>query len=177
MATPAPVTPVVPVKKVSWLKKLGLDILKVLSYASPIEKVAEPIVEALIPASAVAFNLFDYAVAQVTNIEAGYAAITTAPTGVAKFQAVLPLIEQGLDQWVAANMPGSSAILKADTYLQSKTFVATNIANTVVQFLNSLPANPSTATTANATAVAAAVKAIVGSNPAIAAAVTTGKKS
>ena len=164
-------------KFVSFLKKFGLDVLKVLNIASPIEKVAEPIVEALLPPSAIGFNLFDYVVKQALNVEAGMAAITTAPTGVAKAVAILPLIEQALDQWVTANMPGSASILKADSYIQSKTVVAQNLSNTVVQFLNSLPAAPATATTTDAVSVAAAVKAIVGSNPAVVAAVSTGAKS
>ena len=168
--------PVVPVAKVSWLKKLGLDILKVLSIGNSVEKLIEKPVELLLPASAIAFNLWDFAFGEITNVEAGYAAITTAPTGVAKFNAVLPVISQALDQWVVANLPGSAQILAADSYLQSKVQVATNLTNTVVQFLNSLPASPQTATTPAGIATASVIAQLVKANPGLAASVTTGKK-
>jgi len=180
MSTPA--TPVVAAPaKVSWLKKLGLDILKFLSIASPIEKVAEPIVEALVPVSAIAFNLFDYAVAQVTNIEAAYAQITTAPSGVAKAQATISAIENAIDQWVTANMPGSQGILTAAAYVSARLTLAQNMSNGIVTFLNQLPAPASTMTTASALSVATTMKAIVAANPTVAKdlvlAVTTGKKA
>ena len=176
MATP-PITVTPAPAKISWLKKLGLDILKVLNIISPLEKVAEPIVEAFLPASAVGFNLFDFLVGQITNVEAGYAAITSAPTGIAKFQTVLPIVESALDQWVQANMPGSAEILKADSYLQSKVTVATNLANTIVQFLNSLPVAAGTVASPAAVSTAAVIKQLAKANPGLAASVTTGKKS
>jgi len=173
MTTETTVTP-----KVSWLKKLGQGIVKVLGVLNPIEKAAEPIVEALLPISTVGFKLFDYIVAQVTNVEAGYAAISSAPTGVAKFNAVLPLVANALDTWVAENLPGSSQILVADTYLQSRTLTATNLTNTVVSFLNSLPVLPNTTpTTSSGLATAAIMKQIATANPSIAASVITGAHS
>ena len=166
-----------PTPKVSWLKKFGQDVMKVLGYVNTAEKLVEKPIELALPGSVIGFSLWDEAFAIVTNVEAGFAAITAAPTGVAKFQAVLPVVSQLLDQWVTDNLPGSAQILAADTYIQSKVTVATNLTNTVVQFLNSLPASASTVVSPNAQAVATAVKAITKSNPAIAAAVTTGAKA
>src|SRR5271165_2155167 len=172
-----PVTPATPAPKVSWLKKLGLDILKVLNIISPLEKVAEPIVEAFLPITTIGFNLFDYLVGQAVNVEAGYAAITSAPTGVAKFNTLLPIASAALDQWVQVNMPGSAEILKADSYIQAKTIWATNEVNNVVAFLNSLPVAAGTVTSPAAVSTAAVIKQLAKANPGLAASVTTGKKS
>ena len=176
MATP-PITVTPAPAKVSWLKKLGLDILKVLNIVNPIEKLIEKPVEAFLPITTIGFNLFDYLVGQATNIEAGYAAITSAPTGIAKFNTLLPIASAALDQWVEANMPGSAEILKADSYIQAKTIWATNEVNNVVAFLNSLPVATGTVTSPAAVSTAAVIKQLAKANPSLAASVTTGKKS
>lgn len=146
--------------KQSWLSKLGQDIVKVLGIVTGVEKVAEPVVEALLPASTVAFGIFDKIVQLVTNIEGAYAAVGQQASGTAKLGAAVPYVESLLDQYVTDNFPGSADILKAETYLAQRAPVAESYVNLVVQFLNSLPASSQTAVTTSAIAAAAAAKSI-----------------
>jgi hypothetical protein len=149
----------VPIKKTSWLKKLGQDVVKVLAAVAGVEKVAEPVVEAFVPASSVVFNIFDYIVGLTTTAEQAFAAAGQQTSGAGKLAAVLPDVEQGLEQWITDNLPGSADVLKSEEWLSSKSTVATSIANSIVGFLNALPASSSTSVTATGSVAAAAVQA------------------
>ena len=158
MATP--VTPVV-AAKVSWLKKLGQDVLKALGIAGQAEKAAEPIVEALVPASAPIFGILDIIFPIVATTEQAFAAVGQALNGPAKLQAALGGVESAIDQWTVANLPGSAAILATDAYIQARLVAATAYVNATVAFANALPVNPATAVTSAGVAAGAAAKAAV----------------
>ena len=153
-------TPVAPAKQ-SWLSKFGQDVLKVLGIAQKVETAAEPVIEALVPASIPAFAIFDKIIQIVMLGESTFAAVGMAANGPAKLSAALPGVEALLDQWVQDNLPGSADILKAQSYLASKTANATAYINAAVAFLNSLPPAAQTAVTSPAVAAAAAAKAAV----------------
>ena len=150
-----------PAPHVSWLKKLGQDVLKVLGIAQKVEAIAEPVVEALLPASIPAFSIFDRVIALVTTTESAFAAVGMQSSGPAKLTAVLGAVESLLDGWVTSNMPGSADILKGEQYLAARTANATAYVNAAVAFLNSLPASAQTATTPEAVAAAGAAQAAV----------------
>jgi hypothetical protein len=154
-------TPVVPAPKVSWLKKLGQDVLKVIGVVQKDEPAVQSVVEALVPASAPVFAIFDEIVQIVVLGESTFAAVGLAANGPAKLAAALPGVEALLDQWVSDNLPGSSAILSAESYVAARTANATAYINAVVAFLNSLPASSQTAVTSGAVAAASAAKAAV----------------
>lgn len=153
-------TPVAP-PHVSWLKKFGQDILKVLGIVKTVETVAEPVVEALLPASIPVFSIFDEIMQIVQMGEATYAAVGLAANGPAKLAAALPGVQALLDQWVKDHLPGSAQILTAETYVAAKAANATAYINAAVAFLNSIPANPQTAVTSPAVAAASASAAAV----------------
>lgn len=153
------VTPIVPVApKVGWFKKLETDIQKVLGIAQEGEKVAEPFVEAIFPASIPVFGILDKIFPLVTTIQQTFAAVGQADNNQAKLQAALNGIGADIDQWVTDNLPGSAEIMKADAYIQARTAAATAYINATVAFANALPAP--TATTATSSGVAAAAAAI-----------------
>lgn len=153
-------SPVAPAK-VSWLKKLGQDVLKVLGVVQKVEPAVEPIVEALVPASVPIFAIFDEIVQIVVMGESTFAAVGMASNGPAKLAAALPGVEALLDQWVSDNLPGAAAILKDEQYLAAKAANATAYINAAVAFLNSLPPASQTAVVSGAVAAAAAAKAAV----------------
>src|SRR5271155_3450780 len=154
-------TPVVPAK-VSWLKKLGQDVLKVLGVVAPAEKVAEPFIEALLPASVPVFGILDEIFPIITVTEQAFSAVGQQSNGPAKLNAALSGVEAAIDQWTAANLPGSAAILATDAYIQAKLAAATAYVNATVAFANALPASPATSVTSSGVAAAAAAKAAVG---------------
>lgn len=152
--------PVVPAPaKVSWLKKLGQDVLKILGVIQKAEPAVEPVVEALVPASIPVFAIFDEIMQIVIMGESAFAAVGMASNGPAKLAAALPGVEALLDKWVSDNLPGSADILKADSYVQAKAAIATEYVNAAVAFLNALPANSQTAVVNGAVAAASAAKA------------------
>jgi len=157
-----------PPAKVSWLKKFGQDVLKIITIgfvdAKPIVELGAQVVEGLDPAIAPAIEagegIYEKIAAYAMTVEASFAAAGQASNGPAKLQAVLAGVGGDIDAWVAANFPGSATILKAENYLSSKA----GLINQVVNFLNSIDGNsvPSAATpqaVANAAAVKAALAA------------------
>ena len=152
MATPAPVVP-----KVSWLKKFGQDVVKVLDFvagkAVPVAQAAGAVVSALEPALApeiaVAENLVSKIANQATVTEAAFAAVDQSSNGPAKLQAVLSAVGPEISAWVANAFPGAAAV--------SKTAQA-GLVNSVVAILNEV--DPTLAlTTPTGPAVAAAAAA------------------
>lgn len=154
-------TPVTPAPKVSWFHKLETDVLKVLGIAQSAEKVAEPFIEALVPASIPVFGILDQIMPVISTVQQTFAAVGQAGNNQAKLQAALTGVEGAIDQWVAANLPGSASIKNADSYIQARTAAATAYINATVAFANALPANPSTAVTSAGVAAASAAVAAV----------------
>ena len=140
MSTTPPVTP--PVKQ-SWLSKVGHwfgKVLKIIATdAQPIEKIALPVAEALLPAFApeiaMADALFTKIVNEAVAAESVMASAGTATgTGPQKLAQVLGNIGPVLDAWTAANFPGSKQISDASK---------AGLVNAVVAILNDIsPAPP-----------------------------------
>lgn len=110
----APVT-----QKVSWLKRIGQFFGKVLGIvatdAKPIEQIAVPVAEALlpqfVPLIATADGIFSAIVKEAVAAESAAAAVgQAAGTGAAKLAAALTNIGPVIDNWVASNFPGASQI-------------------------------------------------------------------
>jgi hypothetical protein len=117
MATTPPVPP-----KQSWLSKVGHFIAKVakiiITDVAPAEKIAVPVAEALlpefIPLIATADGIFSNIVKEVVNAETLQAVAGTATgTGPQKLAQVLAASGPLLDQWVAANFPGTKQVSDA----------------------------------------------------------------
>jgi hypothetical protein len=143
----------------SWLKKFGRLFKIIFSGAVKVEKAVEPYVEAIMPATVPAFNVFDGAVEIVKDVEAAFAAAGVEQGGAMKLAAALPLIGLALDSYTKAKFPGSDAVLKTEAYLASKA----GLVNAVVAYLNAMPESvtvaPSGTALIAATATAAAVNA------------------
>jgi hypothetical protein len=143
----------------SWLKKFGRLFKIIFADAVKVEKAVEPYIEAVVPATIPAFNVFDHAVEVVKDIEAAFAAAGVVQGGAAKLAAAIPLIGLALDSYTKAKFPGSDAVLKTEAYLASKT----GLVNAFVAYLNALPETitvaPSGTALIAATAAAAAVNA------------------
>lgn len=113
--------PTVPAKK-SWLSNVGAffsKIIKVLvTDVAPAEKIAVPVAEALlpqfIPLIATADGIFSNIVKEAVTAETVQAVAGTATgSGPQKLATVLAASGPLLDQWVAANFPGSKAVSDA----------------------------------------------------------------
>jgi hypothetical protein len=153
-ATPAPATP-----KVSWLKKFGQEVVKVVDFvagkAAPIAQAAGSVVSALLPQFApeisIAENLVSSIAKQAQVTEATFAQIGQASNGPAKLQAVLSSVGPQIDQWVANSFPGAAA---------ASATVKAGLVNAVVAVLNDVDPNLALAApTPTAVSAAAAVKA------------------
>lgn len=150
------VTAITPVK-VSWLKKFGQDILKVLGFigkeAVPIAQAAGSVISVLDPALAplitVAESLVSKIATQASVTEAAFTAVGQASNGPAKLQAVLDAIGPEMDGWVAAAFPGAKQISSA---------AKAGLVNAVVAILNDVDGNLAL-TTPTPAAVAAAAAA------------------
>lgn len=160
------VTPITPAPHVSWLKRFGQEVVKVIGFiakdAVSIEKVAVPVAETLLPMFAPEINLaagiFDKIAGLAQINEAAFAAVGQASNGPAKLNSVLTAVNQDLDAWVADHFPGAGAIQKGEAYIASKT----DLVNAVVKFLNGVDASAANVKpTATAIAAASAAKAAV----------------
>ena len=129
-------TPVTPAPKVSWLKKVGQffgKILKVIATdAQPIEKIAAPVAEALLPqfapeimaADGIFSKIVQEAVAAETVVS-GTSAVSGG--GAQKLEYVLTNVGPVIDTWIAANFPGTKQI---------STAAKSGLVNSVVAILN-----------------------------------------
>jgi hypothetical protein len=159
-----PVTPVVPpVAKVSWLKKFGAEVVKVLGFvagkAVPIAQAAGAVVSALepqlAPAISIAENLVSKIAVQASTTEAAFQAVGQASNGAGKLQAVLSSIGPEIDTWIANSFPGASA---------ASTASKAGLVNAVVAILNEVDGSLAlTVPTPAAVAASAAAKAAVSS--------------
>lgn len=161
-------TAVTPPVHVSWLKKFGQEVAKIIGVvgkdALPIEQKVVPIAEALLPQFTLeiiaADGIFEKAVEMVQNTEASFAAVGQASNGPAKLQVVLSMIGSDIDLWVKDKFAGSPGIVSGEKYLASKT----GLVNSIVAFLNGIDGSstnviPSYASVAAAAAAQAAVAA------------------
>lgn len=164
-------TAVTPPIHVSWLKKFGQEVGRVLGVAAkdalPIEKQIVPIAEALLPQFTpeimAADGIFEKAVDEVTTMEAAFAAVGQASNGAAKLQAVLTSMNGVIDQWVANKFPGSAGIVSGEAYVAAKA----GLINSIVAFLNGIDGSvvniiPSSAALAAGSAAKAALAAATG---------------
>jgi len=167
-------SPATPAPKVSWLKRFGQEVAKILGIvvkdAPAVESVAVPLAETLFPAAAPAIALgaswFDKALNLIMINEATFTAVGQASNGPAKLAAVSQGIQADVDAWVAANFPGSAAIQKGEEYLAQRQALITAYTNSVVSFANwldghAVPPAPTASAVAAASAAVAAVNAVV----------------
>jgi cellulase/cellobiase CelA1 len=133
---------------ISWLKKYGSSILKDIG-----------IVLGFVPLITQATNTSsNTTVTKVTDtltgiagiiqtVEAAFsAAFGSAQTGAAKLQAVQPEVTTLVQQWLAADFPGTAKIGNQPLFAQG----VQEISQGVVDVLNSLSNNPQTVTPVNA---------------------------
>jgi hypothetical protein len=145
--------------KVSWLKRFGQvmgKILKVVSSsAKPIADLATPIAEALMPQFApeiqVADNLVSNIAKQAVVTESIAATAAIAPTGPQKLATVLGSMGSEIDAWVQSSFPGAKAVSTAGK---------AGLVNAVVGILNEV--DPA----ATVTAIAPVPAAVPASAPA-----------
>jgi hypothetical protein len=142
--------------KVSWLKKVGEDLVKVFGVIAGVETVAEVPIEALLPVTIPGFAIFDKIVSLVSISETNAALVGQASKGPEKLSAVINAVGQLLDGYVSDNFPGSPEILKSEQYLQGKTSVVTQLVNSVVAFLNAIPPAQTNSTSSSTVAQASA---------------------
>jgi len=165
-ATPAP--------KVSWLKRFGQEVLKVIGIVAKDAQAAEPVIvplaETLLPAEApliaAGASWFDKAMDLIKINEAAFAAVGQASNGPAKLAAVTQGVEQDVDAWVAGHFPGSTAIQKVEGYAAARQDLITGYTNSAVKFANwldghAVPPAPTASAVAAASAAVAAVNAVV----------------
>lgn len=154
-AAPAPT----PAPKVSWLKKFGQEVVKVVEFvagkAAPIAQAAGGVVSTLLPQFApeisVAENLVSSIAKQAQVTEATFAQVGQASNGPAKLQAVLSSVGPEIDQWVANSFPGAAT---------ASATVKAGLVNAVVAVLNDVDPNLALAApTPTAVSAASAVKA------------------
>ena len=118
-SAPAPaVATTVVAPKVSWLKKVGLAIGKILHIvatdAKPIEEIAVPVAKALAPQFSGLIDEADKIFSSVVNEAVAAEGVSTAlaqeNSGPQKLQQVVTAIGPMLDAWVQANFPGAAAV-------------------------------------------------------------------
>jgi hypothetical protein len=157
--TPSPTT-ITPTPKVSWLKKLGQDVVKVLDFlagkAPAIAQAAGAVAETLLPQFAPEINFAENLVSKIAHqsqvTEGAFAAVGQASNGAAKLQAVLGSVGPEIDAWVTNSFPGATAV---------STVAKTGLVNAVVSILNDIKPTLALTATASATSAAAAASAAV----------------
>jgi hypothetical protein len=109
--TPAP-TP-----HVSWLKKVGNEIAKILGIVQKAEPTVVAFTEALLPQFAPfiasADTIFQNIVKEIVAAESAAAAAGLSGTGPQKLAAVLANVSPMLDTWIASNFPGAAKLADA----------------------------------------------------------------
>lgn len=131
MGTP----PVVVPPKVSWLKRFGQVVGKILKVIAKDSKAvadaATPVAEALLPQFAPEIQMADNLVSNIAKqaivTETISAAASAATSGPAKLTAVIAGMGSEIDAWVQSNFPGAKAISTAGK---------AGLVNSVVAILN-----------------------------------------
>ena len=130
----------------SWLSKVGSFFGKILGIvateAKPIEQIAKPVAEALLPQFVplidTADSIFSKIVSEAVIAESAKAAIGQATgSGAQKLEAVLTNVGPLIDGWITSNFPGSAAV---------STAAKSGLVNAVVAILNEV--DPKAATLA-----------------------------
>lgn len=128
---------------ISWLKKYGLTILKdigvVLGFVPQVVSATNTSTNSTV--STVSNTLTG--IAQIVQtIEAAFAAAFggTAQTGAAKLQAIQPEVSTLIQQWLAADFPGTAKIGNQTLFAQG----VQEVSQGVVDILNSIESNPTT---------------------------------
>lgn len=114
-------TTVVTPAKVSWFKKLGSFLGKVLKAVvqdgATMEKAAEPVLLTLFPQWTMMIQAGDAIATKILKgaaiVETNATAIGAAQTGPQKLQAVLDMVGSDVDAWAAAALPGSAQLSTA----------------------------------------------------------------
>lgn len=133
----------------SWLKKYGLTILQdigiVLGFVPQITQATNSNSNQTV--KKVSDTLTGIA-GIIQTVEAAFAAAfgTSAQTGAAKLQAVEPQVSKLIQEWLAADFPGTAKIGNQTLFAQG----VTEISQGVVDILNSLSNNPATTQPVNA---------------------------
>lgn len=122
MSTAAPVVPATSVTsatpKVSWLKKVGSFVGKILKFVvndeQKVAAVVTPALEAALPQYAPLIAAGDALATKITKVitqvEVSATAVGAATTGEAKLNAALAQVNPDIDAWVAAAFPGSKPL-------------------------------------------------------------------
>lgn len=133
----------------SWLKKYGLTILQdigiVLGFVPQVVQATNSSSNSTV--KKVSDTLTGIA-SIIQTVEAAFAAAfgASAQTGAAKLQAVEPQVSKLIQEWLAADFPGTAKIGNQTLFAQG----VTEISQGVVDILNSLSNNPSTTQPVNA---------------------------
>lgn len=139
-----------PVKKLSWLARVGQILGRVLNVvgkdAAAVVNIAKPVAEALFPQYTAPIeagaSLLDNIASQVVAIEGVYAAGAKATgTGAQKLEAAVAAVGPAIDQWVAAKFPGAQQVSAASK---------AGLVNAVVAIMNELEGGQVTASTPTA---------------------------
>ena len=130
--------PVTPAPKVSFLKRVGAEIAKILGIVQKAEPTVVAFTEALLPQFAPfiasADTIFQNIVKEIVAAETAAAAAGQVGTGPQKLVAVLANVGPMLDTWIASNFPGSAKLADA---------TKAGLVNSVVAVLNDItPAAP-----------------------------------
>lgn len=160
MATTAPVTGST---HVSWLKKFGEGVVKVVDFiagkAVPVAEAAGAVVEAVEPQLAPEINVAESLVSRIAQqaqvTEGAMAAVGQGSNGPAKLQAVVNAVGPEIDAWVQNQFPGAA---------KASNTVKAGLVNAVVAVLNDVDGNlalsaPTPSSVAAASAASAAVAA------------------
>ncbi len=131
MSTTPPATPA---PKISWLKKFGQVLGKILGFvgteAPKIAAIAAPVAETLLPQFAAEIAAADNLVTNIAKqaiVTEATAAAGAGMTGAQKLAAVLSNIGPDVDAWVTSNFPGAS---------QVSSVAKSGLVNAVVAILN-----------------------------------------
>jgi hypothetical protein len=124
----------------SWLKKIGAEIAKILGIVQKAEPTVVSFTEALLPQFAPfiasADTIFQNIVKEIVAAETAAAAAGQSGTGPQKLAAVLANVGPMLDTWIASNFPGAAKLADA---------TKAGLVNAVVAVLNDVqPAAPAT---------------------------------
>ena len=136
-----------PVKKVSWLKRVGQFLGKVLTVvakdAKPVADTASAVASLMFPQFAAEIGYADGLVTKIATeavaVEAAASATAQASgTGAQKLETLVSNVGPAIDAWVQANFPGSKQISAARK---------SGLASAIVDVLNEIEGSaPSTAT-------------------------------
>lgn len=126
----------------SWLKKIGQVIAKIVGVAQKVEPTVAGFTEALLPQFApfiaTADTIFQNVIREIVAAETAAAAAGVSGTGAQKLADVLANVGPMLDNWVSSNFPGAAKLAEV---------TKTGLVNAVVAVLNDIKTPDTTAPT------------------------------